>query len=37
MPLDQFVDRTLLLAHRLAGLVMLYLIDDAAILALMFC
>ncbi len=37
MPMAPLMDRLALLAHRLAGFAMLYLIDDAAIMAMMFC
>jgi hypothetical protein len=37
VPLDQLIDRALLLAHRLAGLAVAYLLDDPAMMALMFC
>ena len=36
MPLV-LIDRIALLAHRLADFAMLYLVDDAAIMAMMFC
>lgn len=37
MPLDHLIDRAMLLAHRLAGFAAVYLLDDPAMLALMFC
>ena len=37
MLLDQVIDRAMLLAHRLAGFASVYLIDDPAMMALMFC
>jgi len=37
MPLDQLIERAMMLAHRLAGLAAVYLIDDPAIMAMMFC
>lgn len=37
MPLDRLLDRAMQLAHRLAGLAALYLIEDPAMMALIFC
>ena len=37
MPLDQLIDRAMLLAHRLAGFAATYLIEDPAMMALIFC
>jgi hypothetical protein len=37
MPLQTLLDRALLSTYRLAGFAMVYLIDDAAIMAMMFC
>ena len=37
MPLDNLIDRAWLLAHRMAGLAALYLIEDPAMMALIFC
>jgi len=37
MCLSRLADRAMSLTYRLAGLALLYLVDDAAILAMMFC
>jgi hypothetical protein len=37
MHLDDLIANTVVLAYRLAGYVMLSLVDDAAIMAMMFC
>ena len=37
MPLDQLIDHAMLLAHRLAGFAAIYLIEDPAMMALIFC
>lgn len=37
MDIANFTDQLLLLAYRAAGYAMLNLVDDAALLALMFC
>ena len=37
MPLDDLIAHALVLAYRLAGYALLNLVDDAAIMAMMFC
>ena len=37
MPFDDLIARPLVLAYRLAGYALLNLVDDAAIMAMMFC
>jgi hypothetical protein len=37
MPLEHLIEHALLLTYRLAGYALLNMVDDAAIMAMMFC